>query len=334
MHNICTASAWIRPICMLCGSQALLLKRQRGNMHIDKDYGLPIELVRNWKKKNSWIYDSSQYNRKISIIIISFLLITFLSMMSIMAFVEFANQKKLLIYGSVIISIVFFLVYKYIDFQRNNLVKQTIQSDWLDIRNLIVTEKAFTGYLMPGDDSFEGVSFNVLKGQFIEKLRALVKASEIGGCHEDDIRELIDDVEMFFGNIGLGSLYHFNKLTYESEVVYEGKRFSCTYYQITNSVSLGDLCAFLSRNNGVICEGDTKRELPWCIPEYFIPYRKVYMVSTCREFDGFALIKIHAQYRQGDGVGICMPNELEEEGFKSSCAGMVFVRLERMKPNI
>ena len=302
-------------------------------MHIDRYYGLPIQLVNNWKKKNRWIHDSRQYNRKISILITSFLLITFLFMMSILAFVEFANQKKFLIYGSVIISIAFFLVYKYIDFQRKNLVKQTIQSDWLDIRNLIVNEKAFTGYLIPGDDSFEGLSFNVLKGQLIEKLRALVKASEIGGCNEDHVKELVDDVEMFFGDIGRSSLYHFNKLTCESEVVYEGEKFFCTYFRIANPVSLGDLCAFLSRNNGVICESDTKRELPWCVPEDFIPHRKIWIVSTGREFDGFALIKIHAQYRQPDGVRICMPNKLEEEEFKSNSLGMVFVRLDRVKPN-
>lgn len=333
MHNICTASAWIRPICMLCGSQTLLLKRQRGNMNIDKDSGLPSELVWNWKNANTWIYDSRSFDKKVfklSILtLLSFIIFGYLIS-------HFANQANYIKYMCItIFSVVFifFITFRYMYRERHKEIVETIKYDWLYIRGMVFTEIQFSNYLMPGDNTLVSLSLDTLKGRFIEKLRALVRASEIGGSHEGDIKELIDDVEMFFGNIGRSSLYHFNKLTCESEVVYEGEKFSCTYFRIANPVSLGDLCAFLSRNNGVICESDTKRELPWCIPEDFIPHRKIWIVSAGREFDGFALIRIHAQYRQPDGVRICMPNELKEEEFKSNSLGMVFVRLDKVRPN-
>lgn len=298
-------------------------------MNIDKDYGIPSEFVINWKSKNPWIYEGKKLHKKINILIVSALMIQMVCMFLIVTFADPKSQIKLIISSSVIISIFFAIAFKYIRIEYDNEVKETILSDWDVVRSLIVNAN-YLELLRPGCDNFEGLSFSFLKGEVIKKLRALVLASEIGGSREGDIRELIDDVEMFFGRIDRGSLYHFNQLPYEKEIVYLGEKFSCTYFEVVNNVSLGDLCAFLSRNNGVICKGDTRRELPWCLPDDFIPHRKVYVVSTSKEFDGFAFIEIHAQYKQSDGVMICMPNRLEEAEFKSSCLGMVFVRLERV----
>ncbi len=328
---MCTASAWISPICIFHGPQALLLNWQtlKGSMKINYEYGVSDEMLNNWIFGKR-LRDREKMNMKISNIICDVLLSALVIFSLFSLYLIKNGYEKMVIYpfsGVIIIAGLSAFCIRLLNWNTYKALKKGIRDDleFLDI---------FCGESI-SEEKIKNSNFDTVRLAVISHLRMHMTTAVVDHNEKskENILKALSIARLFFGWIGESEIFSFHQLSWNDNgsgtVVCDGKKYSYEMYSVDHPVDVKDIYRFATYdpNN---CTLLGQRGFTWVRPPIGNNRGDMFCFSQAFTDDGINRYTIHTRNRiTGSTETITSIPEAEfDQSFFRGKILVVFKRIE------
>lgn len=218
----------------------------KGSMTINREYGVPNEVIDQWISGIKWRKDVTDKSDKVAQIIINIVLHIWMIGLLPQPFIDMPMRKNYVLVLFNVLGLITVISITYIKIRYNSdskSLRKKIEGDWKELSNFV-----------PSLGDVSGMSYSESRLFTIVGLRKHMTGAVVRGDKDkkERILNLLYKARLFFGWINESEIFPFSQISVkgkgscECTDTYRGRQYSYELYWINHPVSADDLYFFAS----------------------------------------------------------------------------------------